>query len=297
MATLKSAFAIVALALAAADAAAAVRAQDDAGVTVELPVPARRIVSLAPHATELLFAAGAGSYVVGVVAGSDHPAAARALPVVGDVQAIDLERIVAMKPDLIVTWRYTTPSQVGKLRALGIAIFTSDPPTIDGIAADVAALGVLAGTGDVADRAAGALRQSVAALRHDGREGQPVRVFYEIWGQPIFTVGRGHLITQAIAACGGRNVFDGLDLPAPQVGAEAVIAAAPEAIVAGADRAERPPWLDEWRRWPQIPAVRYGNLSVVDADKLHRPGPRFVDGMADLCAAIGQSRARVAAGR
>jgi ABC-type Fe3+-hydroxamate transport system substrate-binding protein len=115
-------------------------------------------------------------------------------------------------------------------------------------------------------------------------------VFYEIWGQPIFTVGRAHLITQAIAACGGRNVFDALELPAPQVSVEAVIAAAPQLIVAGADRAERPRWLDDWTRWPQIPAVRDGNLAVVDADKLHRPAPRFVDGMADLCAAIDRAR-------
>jgi len=284
-----------ALGLVAPARGAPVRAQDDTGARIELAAPAQRIVSLAPHATELLFAAGAGPRVVGVVAGSDHPPAARALAVVGDVQALDLERIVALKPDLVVTWRYTTPGQVAKLRALGIPVFTSDPATIEAIPANVVALGVLAGTDAVATAAAAGLRGRIAALRGDGAPRASVGVFYEIWGQPIFTVGRDHLITQAIAACGGRNVFEALSLPAPQVSAEAVIAAAPQAIVAGADGARRPEWLDAWKRWPQIPAVRDGRLEVVDADLLHRPGPRFVDGMADLCAAIERSRAPVAA--
>ncbi len=277
--------------------AQAVRAQDDAGATIELPAPARRIVSLAPHATELLFAAGAGNAIVGMVAGSDHPDAARSLPVIGDVQTLDLERIVALAPDLVVTWPYTTPAQVAKLRARGIPVFTTDPATIEGIAADVSALGALAGTRETADAAASALRARVATLRA-GASGKPtLSVFYQIWHAPLFTVGRSHLITQAIAACGGHNVFDALVLPAPQVSIEAVLAAKPDAIIAGADRGKRPGWLDAWRRWPQLPAVRYGNLDVVDADLLHRPGPRFVDGMAALCASIAQARERRAAAR
>jgi iron complex transport system substrate-binding protein len=269
-----------------------VHAQDDTGATIELAAPARRIVSLAPHTTELLFAAGAGNAVVGVVAGSDHPDAARRLPVIGDVQTLDLERIVALAPDLVVTWPYTTPAQVAKLKARGIPVFTTDPSTIEGIAANVEALGRLAGSADTAEAAASGLRARVAALRA-GARGQPsLPVFYEIWHAPLFTVGRTHLITQAIAACGGQNVFAGLALPAPQVSVEAVLAAKPDAIVAGSDRGERPEWLDAWRRWPQLPAVRYGNLDVVDANLLHRPGPRFVDGMAALCATLAQARAR-----
>jgi iron complex transport system substrate-binding protein len=111
-------------------------------------------------------------------------------------------------------------------------------------------------------------------------------VFYEIWGEPIFTIGGGHLISQAIALCGGVNVFGGLTVAAPVVDTEAVIAAAPDVIVAGADDAKRPAWLDAWKRWPQIPAVRDGRLRVVDANLLHRPGPRFAQGVATLCAAI-----------
>jgi iron complex transport system substrate-binding protein len=304
-------FASVALATAfAAEAASAgVAVVDDAGARVTLAAPARRIVSLAPHVTELLFAAGAGAQVVGVVAGSNYPPRAARLQSVGDVNAIDLERLVALAPDLVVTWPYTTSAQLAAIRRRGIAIFTSNAKSIDGIAVDLERLGVLAGTTPAAARAARAFRAKIAAaraahafpaLQGDGRArgaARPVqdsasprpvatRVFYEIWGEPIFTIGGGHLISQAIALCGGVNVFGDLAVAAPVVDIEAVIAAAPEVIVAGADDAKRPAWLDAWKRWPQIPAVRDGRLRVVDANLLHRPGPRFADGVAALCAAI-----------
>ena len=276
----------LALALAAAPPAfAEVRAQDDTGADVVLAAPARRIVSLAPHATELLFAAGAGASVVGVVRGSDHPAAARSLRVVGDAHALDLERILALEPDLVVTWPWTTPGQVAKLRTRGIAVFTSDPKTIDGIASSLERLGVLAGTGEAAQAAARTFRAKIDAVRAS-RNGERPRVFYEIWHEPLFTVGGHHLISQAIAACGGENVFATLDVPAPQVSVEAVIAARPQVIVAGTDGAVRPAWLDAWKRWPGIPAVRDGRVRVVDANLLHRNGPRFADGVAQLCAAL-----------
>ena len=278
-----------------------IRAVDDAGATVVLAAPARRIVSLAPHATEILFAAGAGARIVGVVKGSNHPAQARALPVIGDVHAIDVERIVALKPDLVVTWPYTTPAQVAKLAARGIAVFTTDPRTIDGIAVDVERLGALAGTAPAAAIAANEFRDAMARATAGAAGREQVRVFYQIWGDPTYTVGGGHLISQAIAACGGANVFASLALPAPQVSVEAVIAARPEAIIAGADGAARPPWLDAWSRWSAMPAVRDGQVHVVDADRLHRPGPRFAEGVAELCAAIDRARpaahARAAAGR
>jgi iron complex transport system substrate-binding protein len=270
-----------------------IRVVDDAGAAIVLPVPARRIVSLAPHATELLHAAGAGERIVGVVKGSNHPPEARGLPVVGDVHAIDVERIVAMRPDLVVTWPYTTPAQVGKLAGRGIAVFTTDPHTIDGIAADIERLGALAGTTPVAAMAARRFREQVAGATAGAADRAKVRVFYQIWGEPTYTIGGRHLISQAIAACGGENVFASLALPAPGVSVEAVLAATPEAIVAGADGGLRPAWLDEWRRWPTLPAVASGNLYTVDANLLHRAGPRFLDGVEALCDALEHARARM----
>ena len=122
------------LAIVASMALADVRVVDDGGSTVTLRAPARRIVTLAPHATELVFAAGAGAAVVGVVKGSDYPPAALTLLQVGDVAALDVERIVLLAPDLIVTWPWTTPAQVALLRARGVAVFEANPKTIDGVA-------------------------------------------------------------------------------------------------------------------------------------------------------------------
>ena len=268
--------------------AAPISVTDDAGEVVRLAQPATRIIALAPHATELVFAAGAGRKLVGVVAGSDFPAAAREVPLVGDANTIDLERIVAAKPDLVVTWPYTTSAQLDALRRRGIPVFTSNPATIDGIAVDLARLGVLAGTTDEAGRAAAAFRAEVHALavKAAARRGPPVRVFYEIWDPPIFTIGGRHLISEAIALCGGHNVFADLTTAAPVVSAEAVLAARPEVIVAGSDDGHTPAWLARWNEWPGLPAVASGRLVTVDGNLLHRPGPRFADGVAALCAAL-----------
>jgi iron complex transport system substrate-binding protein len=277
--------------IAARGVVASVTATDDAGNVVTLARPAERIVSLAPHATELLFAAGAGASVVGVVAHSDWPREARSLPRVGDANALDLERIVAFTPDLVVAWPYTMPAQLAALRARGATIFVSDPKTIAGIARDLEALGTLAGTDAAAQPAAAALRARDAALAAKYRSASAISVFYEVWNDPLQTIGGRHLISQAIALCGGANVFGAQTLAAPTVSFEAVVAAAPEAIIAGSDDGRRPPWLDDWKRWRDVPAIRHGNLFVANGDLLHRSGPRFVDGVESLCAMLDEARA------
>jgi iron complex transport system substrate-binding protein len=279
-------------AMVAADACAGLSVTDAAGVRVTLERPAQRVVSLAPHATELLFAAGASEAVVGVLAPADWPPEAKALPKVGDNNAVDLEAILALRPDLVVTWPYLSPLQVGRLRALGVAVYVSEPRRPADIAIEMRRLGVLTGHEASASQAAEAIDRRIAEIRARYAGAVPVRVFYEIWNPPLFTIGGDHLINAAIELCGGRNIFAAQRLPAPQVGVEAVIAAAPAAIIAATDGAERPAWLDEWRRWPSLPAVAQDNLLVVDANLLHRAGPRFVDGVEQLCAAIATARSR-----
>ena len=276
---------------AAEGASGAVEVTDDRGAVVRLAQPARRIISLAPHATELLFTAGAGNALVGTIKGSDAPPEAARLPVIGDVNALDLERILALAPDLIVTWPYTTPAQVELLRARGIAVFVTDAHRVDDIARDLEALAELAGTAAAGRAAAATLRQRARAVAAPPGA-RRVRVFYQVASGPIFTIGGRHLIDGAIGACGGTNVFADSALPAPQVNIEAVLERQPEAIVAATARARRPAWLDAWRAWPQLPAVRRDSLFVVDADLLHRAGPRFVDGMAQLCRTLEEARRR-----
>ncbi|HTQ00495.1 MAG TPA: cobalamin-binding protein [Casimicrobiaceae bacterium] len=280
------------LALLAGGASAAVRAIDDSGSEIVLTAPALRIVSLAPHATEMLYAAGAGSAVVGTVAHSDWPLAARAVRRVGDAAALDLEQIAALSPDLVVAWPYTAAAQLDVLRAQKIPVFVSDPKSIAGIADDIERLGALAGTRGIALAAADAMRERYATLAAKYRGAARLRVFYEVWNEPLYTIGGRHLISQAIAVCGGDNVFAALTIPAPSVTVEAVVAASPDVIIGGDDAGRRPPWLDDWRRWPSIPAVRDGNLFGASGDLLHRPGPRFVEGVAAMCADLDTARRR-----
>lgn len=291
-------FAAVAFALwlasSSAGFAATVEAIDATGARVVLAAPAGRIVSLAPHATELLFAAGAGNRVVGVLSPADWPPEAAHLPRVGDARALDLERIVALAPDLAVAWPYLAPAQIERLRTLGMPVYVSDPRTPEAIAEDIERLGMLAGTAAAAAARATAFRERLAAVRDRARDGTKLPVFYEIWNQPLYTIGGKHLISAALDLCGGRNVFAWLALPAPQVSVEAVLAAAPEAIIAGTDGAMRPAWLDDWNRWRELPAVGHGNLFMVDANLLHRAGPRFADGVVQLCAALDRARANLA---
>ena len=283
--------ATVLAAVAAGVAAAVVSTRDDAGTQVTLAAPAQRIVSLAPHATELLFAAGAGTNVVGVVAWSDFPTAANTIPRVGDAIGLDLERIVSLRPDLIVTWPWTAPAQVEQLRARGIPVYMVDARSIGGIADNVERLATLAGTSARAAPALADWRRRLRALESRPARPVPWRVFYQLGDAPMFTVGAPQLITQAIRLCGGRNVFGALAAPAPSIDVEAVVAARPQVIIAGTDHAVPPAWLQAWKRWPEVPAVRAGNLFTVDAMLLHRPGPRFIDGVAQLCVALDTARA------
>ncbi len=285
---------LAAAALAAANpCAAAVKAVDDTGREVVLPRPAQRIVSLAPHATEMLFAAGAGAAVVGVVAHSDWPAAARALPRVGDAAALDLERIVALAPDLIVAWPYTASPQLAALRAQNIPVFVSDPKTIAGIADDVDRLGALAGT--AARGARRRPRRCAGSARRSSRSTRARR------GCACSTRCGTSRCTRSAAATSsprrsGRAAATtcsrALTLPAPSVTIEAVVAARPDVIVGGDDDGRRPAWLDAWKRWPGVPAVRDDNLFAADGNLLHRPGPRFLEGVAVLCADFERARAR-----
>ena len=269
---------------------AAVRVVDDRGDDVVLAAAAERIVTLSPNAAEIVASAGAGERIVGVIKGTDRPASLRMRPVVGDVNGLDLERVVALAPDLIVTWPWTTPAQVDLLRGRGVAVFVVNPATIDAIASDIERIGALAGTGEASARAAREFRERVRVATDDVARTPPLRVFYEVSGEPLFTLGGRHLVSQAIERCGGENVFARLSIPAPQVSIESVLASDPQVIVAGTDDARRPPWLAGWSRWPALAAVRHHNLYTVDANLLHRPGPRFAEGVAQLCRVLANAR-------
>ncbi|WPX33903.1 cobalamin-binding protein [Actimicrobium sp. CCC2.4] len=272
-------------------AAAAVTARDDAGHVITLAQPAQRVVSLAPHATELLFAAGAAERVVGVLSHSDFPAEAKRLPVVGDSRQIDIERLLALKPDLLVVWLHgSSARQLEQLQQLGIPLFYSEPHKLDEIPDAVVRLGQLLGTDAVAAKRAAQLRQTLSTLtaRYAGRP--TVRVFYQVWSKPLYTLNGRHIVSDAIRVCGGENIFDRLATTAPIVNIEAVLQANPEAIVTGSNLQKTETGLALWQDYPALLAVKNNNLFAIDADLLNRAGPRLIDGTAALCEKLDSAR-------
>lgn len=267
------------LALVVCSAAADVSVKDDYGNLLRLPSPAARIVSLAPHLTELVYAAGAGERMVGAVEYSDFPPAARALARVGNDAHISLESVLALRPDLIVAW--PNPGSVraiNRLAELGIPVFRSEPRELEHIATTLERLGTLAGTNAPAMREARLFREKKAELekRYAGRP--KVRVFYQVWDRPLVTVNGDHVISKVIALCGGENVFAALPLIAPEVDAEAVLRAAPEVILTSRPGAQPPRGL---------PGSR---LAAVPADLLQRHTPRLLEGAEQVCRALEDAR-------
>jgi len=279
------------LLFAAARAGAEVHVVDDAGREVRLVRPAARIVSLAPHATELLFSAGAGGALVGAVQWSDYPDAARAIPRIGDTWNLDLERIAGLRPDLIVAWRSgNPPAAVERLENLDYAVFLSEPDSLEAIGDDILKLGTLAGTQDTAKRARTDFLERLAHLRAEHAGRTSIRVFYQIWHEPTYTVNGEHLISRIIELCGGTNVFADLEALSPRIGIEAVLAANPEVIVASGADAARPAWLDAWREWQELAAVRNGELHDIPPELIQRHTARILDGTERMCRILDGAR-------
>ncbi|HTP75127.1 MAG TPA: cobalamin-binding protein [Burkholderiaceae bacterium] len=277
-----------ALALAvAAGASAQVRVLDVDGHAVQLAAPAARVVSLAPHLTELMFAIGAGDRVVGTVEYADYPEAARHVPRVGDSSLLDLERIVALRPDLVLVWRHgNSPQQLQRLAALQLPTYASEARTLADIARTLRDLGTLVGTPEGAERRA---RQFEAALselraRYGGR--RTLTVFYQIWNQPLITINGEHLISQVLELCGARNVFADQRLLTPTVTEEAVLLADPDVIVAGWSDSYGQAPLQAWRRLRALRATREDHLLQVDPDLLHRQSDRVLLGARALCSEL-----------
>ncbi|MCL6264190.1 cobalamin-binding protein [Craterilacuibacter sp. RT1T] len=276
--------------LLALPAHAAVSAIDDAGHSVTLARPAQRVISLAPHATELIYAAGGGARMVGAVSYSDYPPAALKLPRIGDNRQLDLERIIALKPDLLVVWLHgNAERQLAQLKKLGIPLFYSEPKKLADIPGSLTRLGHLLGSEAAASTAATRYQQRLDALGRRYGKQKPVKVFYQVWHKPLYTLNNSHIASDAIRLCGGINVFGQLPLTAPTVNVEAVLAANPDVIVAGSDD-RRSTELEMWKRYPTLNAARHQQLYTLDSSLLSRSGPRILDGATLLCEKLDQAR-------
>lgn len=261
---------------------AAITVQDDDGNTVTLQKPAQRVIALAPHVTELLFAAGGASRIIGTVTYSDYPEEAKKIPRLGDNRLVDMERLIAMKPDLIVVWMHgSSERQIETIRQLGIPTFHSEPKTLDGIPDSILRLGQLMGTEGVAQPTAADLRRQLAALTRQYANRPPVRLFYQVWDKPLYTLSGMHIVSDAIRLCGGVNIFQDLKTTAPVVSVEGVLQADPEAIFGTAEKNYG--GVNLWRPYKTLTAVRNDNLFTLNGELLNRSGPRMIPGTAALC--------------
>lgn len=252
---------------------------------------ALRIVSLAPHLTELVYTAGAGGRLVGVVEYSDHPAAAAQLPRVGDAFRFDYELISSLKPDLVLGWTSGNPPEaLARLRSLGLRVVEFEPRVLDDIPLQIERLGRMAGTEQVAGEAAARFRRELDELRSRFGGADSARVFFQVSVKPMYTVTASHVVGEIIELCGGANVFAGMDGLAPVVDMEAVIAADPEVIISTSGFRAFAAWSESWSRWQGISAVRMGALFAIDPDLVSRSGARILEGARQVCEAVDAGR-------
>ena len=251
------------------------------------PGSARRVVTLAPHLAELMFAAGAGEQLVGVSAYSDYPPEVAALPLVGDAFTVDLEQLRLLDPDLVLAWGSGMPAHtIEGIENAGFRVVTLSTRSLDEVAVAVEEIGRLTGNAASAAREARRFRDRIAALESRFSSATPVRVFFQVSARPLYTVNGDHFISELIEACGGQNVFATLSELAPAIDVEAVLASDPEVVIVGSAAADLAPW----RRFETLTATRAGNLLTVEADHLARASTRLDDAGERLCAVIVQAR-------
>lgn len=282
---------LVLMLLPIAAASSDIRVTDDLGREVRLERPAQRVISLAPNLSENLFAVGAGEQIVGVIAFSDYPDAAREIQQVGSFHQLDMERILALKPDLVVAWvTGGTRQQAERLAELGHTVFFSEPRSFGDIADTLERLGAMTGHAQQGSAVADSVRTQAAELRERYQGQAPVSVFYQVWEQPLMTAGDEHLIGRAIRLCGGRNVFGDIDALIPRIDHESVLKADPEVIVAGGMGEENRGWLEAWREWPDLRAVQREQLVFIPPSLIQRHTPRALRGARMLCEALDAAR-------
>lgn len=271
------------------DTVVGVTVTDDLANKLVFKKPARRIVSLAPHITEMLFSAGAGKYIVGVVNYSDYPDAAKKIASVGSYNQINIEAIIALKPDLIVAWESGNSNHIiEKLRNLGFAVFVNEPRSLMDIPDVVKRLSAMAGTNS--DKAIKAYLKKYKVLKSKYSQKKPVKLFYQYWNNPLMTVNGKHIISDVIRLCSAQNIFSDLNVLAPAVTVEAVVASNVEVIIVGGLLAQHRQWLNEWRKWQDLPAVKNNHLYNVNPDLLQRHTLRLIDGAKELCQKVDLAR-------
>ena len=272
-------------------ASAEIRITDDMGTKHVFVAPKKRIVSLMPHTTELLFEIGAGDLVVGAVKYSDFPEAAKKIPRVGGYSALNIEAILALQPDVILAWpEGNRGRELDKLKDLQLPIFVSDPRNFSDIVRAMSDLGIITGRQEGAEQAIARFDQQYQKLKKNYSTQKQLQVFYQVWNAPLMSQNRDTFISRAIELCGGRNIFADLPMVNPQVSIEAILTQNPDVIVASGMGEARPEWLDDWRQYKTLKAVENNHLVHIPPELLQRPTSRLLQGTELLCEALQNAR-------
>jgi iron complex transport system substrate-binding protein len=281
---MKSAFIIFTLVFAFNVSAQTIELIDDIGRIVKLREPAQRIISLAPHITENLFAAGAGDRIIGAVSYSDYPEQAKTIPVIGTYNNLNTELIIASSPDLVIAWKEgNQKQQVENLIKLGLNVYIDAPDNLEDIAKSIHHFGILAGKETSAIQSSNNFKYKLEQLRDKYSKRKKISVFYQTWQSPLLTVNKEQFIGRIINLCGGNNIFADLNILTAQVSVESVLLRNPRVIITSGMDESRPEWLDDWKKWTFLDAVTLDGLFFVPPEIIQRNTPRLLDGAQLIC--------------
>ena len=267
-------------------ALASINVKDDTGQFIELAKPAKRVISLSPGMTELLFAAGGGAYVKGVVSYSDFPEVAKKIQQVGSYNSVDIEKILALNPDLVVAWESGNPAlQISKLKKLGLTVYISEPRNFDDIPSTLERLGTLVDTATIATNAANEFRQKLGNLKQRYAKNKTIAksVYIQIWNQPLMTINGEHLISRIVEFCNGQNIFHDVGQLTLSLDVETILAKNPDAIIVTREGELGNEWLSRWRQWEFLNSVKNRALYTANPDHLVRHTPRILQGITQVC--------------
>ncbi len=269
----------------------AIKVVDFSDQTIRLESPAKRVVALAPHIVENVFTAGAGDTLVGVVAYSNFPEQAKSLPLVGGYAKTNVEKIIELEPDLVIAWESgNSEESINRIKELGIPVYVDQPDTLEDIARSLRDIGALTGHDAISDSAADKFSSKVQKLRQQYAAATPISAFYQVWNSPLQTINGSHIISDAIELCGGRNIYADEAVLAPVINIESILKRDPKAIIASGMSSARPEWLDDWKQWPSLTAVKENNLFFVDPDHIQRHTVRILLGIDSICEQLDLAR-------
>ena len=273
----------------------AVTVVDDEGNQLNFDEPVSRLITLSPSLTEMVYSIDAQDRLIATVQYSDYPEAAKSKPRIGNYERFVMERVIAFKPDLVVAWASANNAQqLEQLEKMNIRVYRSEPRLLSDISKTLRNLGILTGHQQQAERLADEFDRRLAKLQEQNRKKIQLKGFYQVWHQPVYTVNGEHIISKIMALWGINNIFSRAAILAPKVTVEAVIKHNPDLIIASGMASAQPEWLNQWRTWPAIKAVKMNNLFFIDPDLIQRQSVRLLDATEIMCQQADEARTKLA---